>query len=145
MIPVLPSFDPSLIFLFQLLISPMHPTMIFLLFLPYHPCHFYFVFIEDQKHIGQFCFCRRYTLETRYVYNLLIAEVMYRAVHCQQRLLGKHAPFGYINPFMPTGAFNICCPRDCVSRHNGGTRGAPIMPRDAVSRTANVERTGRHK
>ena len=32
---------------------------------------------------------------------------------------------------------NICCPRDCVSRHNGGTRGAPIMPRDTVSRTAN--------
>ena len=29
------------------------------------------------------------------------------------------------NPLMPTGAFNICCPRDCVSRHNGGTRGAP--------------------
>ena len=27
----------------------------------------------------------------------------------------------------------------------GGTRGAPIMPRDAVSRTANVERIGRHK
>ena len=26
----------------------------------------------------------------------------------------------------------------------GGTRGAPIMPRDAVSRTANVERTVRH-
>ena len=26
----------------------------------------------------------------------------------------------------------------------GGTRGAPIMPRDAVSRTANVERTARH-
>ena len=26
-----------------------------------------------------------------------------------------------------------------------GTRGSPIMPRDAVSRTANVERTGRHK
>ena len=46
---------------------------------------------------------------------------------------------------MSTGAFNICCPRDCVSRHNGGTSGAPIMPRDAVSRTANVERTGRHK
>ena len=31
-----------------------------------------------------------------------------------------------INPFMPSGAFNICCPRDCVSR------------------TANVERTARH-
>ena len=27
---------------------------------------------------------------------------------------------------------------------SGGTRGAPIMPRDAVSRTANVERTVRH-
>ena len=49
------------------------------------------------------------------------------------------------NPFMPTGAFNICCPRDCVSRHNGGTAGAPIMPRDAVSRTANVERNGGQK
>ena len=30
------------------------------------------------------------------------------------------------NPFMPTGAFNICCPRDCVSRHNGGTSGVPL-------------------
>ena len=29
---------------------------------------------------------------------------------------------------MPTGEFNICWPRDCVSRHNGGTAGAPIMP-----------------
>ena len=27
---------------------------------------------------------------------------------------------------MPTGAFNICCPRDYVSRHNGGTSGAPL-------------------
>ena len=27
----------------------------------------------------------------------------------------------------------------------GGTRGAPIMPRDAVSRTANVERNDGHK
>ena len=32
----------------------------------------------------------------------------------------------FIHPLMPTGAFNICCPRDCVSR------------------TANVERTVRH-
>ena len=31
-----------------------------------------------------------------------------------------------VNPLMPSGAFNICCPRD------------------AVSRTANVERTARH-
>ena len=29
---------------------------------------------------------------------------------------------------MLTGAFNICCPRDCVSRHNGGTSGAPLKP-----------------
>ena len=34
----------------------------------------------------------------------------------------------HINPFMPTVAFNICCPRDCVSRHNGGTTGAPLKP-----------------
>ena len=33
-----------------------------------------------------------------------------------------------LHPFMPTGAFNICCPRDCVSRHNGGTSGAPLKP-----------------
>ena len=32
------------------------------------------------------------------------------------------------NPLMPNGAFNICCPRDCVSRHNGGTSGAPLKP-----------------
>ena len=29
---------------------------------------------------------------------------------------------------MPTVAFNICCLRDCVSRHNGGTSGAPLKP-----------------
>ena len=29
---------------------------------------------------------------------------------------------------MPTVAFNICCPRDCVSRHNGGTAGGPLKP-----------------
>ena len=33
-----------------------------------------------------------------------------------------------INPLMPSGAFNICCPRDCVSRHYGGTSGAPLKP-----------------
>ena len=33
-----------------------------------------------------------------------------------------------INPFVPTVAFNIRCPRDCVSRHNGGTAGAPLKP-----------------
>ena len=29
---------------------------------------------------------------------------------------------------MPTVAFNICCPRDCVSRHNGGNSGALLKP-----------------
>ena len=29
---------------------------------------------------------------------------------------------------MPTGAFNICCPRDCVSWNNEGTAGAPLKP-----------------
>ena len=24
--------------------------------------------------------------------------------------------------------YNICCPRDCVSRHKGGTSGAPLKP-----------------
>ena len=33
-----------------------------------------------------------------------------------------------LNPLMPSGASNICCPRDCVSRHNGGTSGAPLKP-----------------
>ena len=38
---------------------------------------------------------------------------------------------------MPNGAFNICCPRDCVSRHNGGTSGAPLKPlRDDSALTA---------
>ena len=23
---------------------------------------------------------------------------------------------------------NMCCPRECVSRHNGGTSGAPLKP-----------------
>jgi len=61
-----------------------------------------------------------------------------------------------VNPFMPIGAFNICCPRDGVSRHNGGTSGAPLKPLIVDSalralsslrglRDANVERTGGHK
>ena len=80
--------------------------------------------------------------------------------------LYEYIPSGF-NPFMPNRAFNICCPRDCVSRHNGGTSGAPLkplrvdsalkalsrglrgapavpplLPRDAVSRTANVGTVG---
>ena len=33
---------------------------------------------------------------------------------------------------MPTVAFNICCPTDCVSRHNGGTAGAPLNPSETI-------------
>ena len=38
------------------------------------------------------------------------------------------ASLGTINPFMPTVTFNICCLRDCVSRHNGGTARAALKP-----------------
>ena len=46
------------------------------------------------------------------------------------RILARHYKF---KPFLPTVAFsqpssNICCPKDCVSRHNGGTSGAPLKP-----------------
>ena len=38
----------------------------------------------------------------------------------------------YVNPLMPVGNYScqffICFPRDCVSRHNGGTSGAPLKP-----------------
>ena len=27
---------------------------------------------------------------------------------------------------------NICCPRDCVSRHNGGTAGDPLNPSETI-------------
>ena len=61
---------------------------------------------------------------------------------CEYFLICWHELSIYrIIPLMPVGNYSyqffICCPRDCVSRHNGGTRGAPIMPRDTVSRTAN--------
>ena len=48
-----------------------------------------------------------------------------KETECKGRL---YSPVQEINPFLPTVAFNICCPRDCVSRHNGGTAGAPLKP-----------------
>ena len=37
-----------------------------------------------------------------------------------------------VTPLMPVGNYSyqffICCPRDCVSRHNGGTSRAPLKP-----------------
>ena len=41
-----------------------------------------------------------------------------------------------INPLMPIGnyscQFNICCPRDSVSRHNGGTSVPPLNPSESI-------------
>ena len=51
---------------------------------------------------------------------LQISKNLAMVRRCKQR---KH-----VNPFMPNGAFNMCCPRDCVSRHNGGTSGTPLKP-----------------
>ena len=34
----------------------------------------------------------------------------------------------FLDPFMPTVAFSICCPRDYVSRHNGGNAVSPLKP-----------------
>ena len=96
----------------------------------------------------------------------------WRRTAVYENVLCSPPPHQHINPFMPTVAFNICCPRDCVSRHNGGTSGATLKPlRDdstlialsplrglrgapevpplcretSVSRTANVERNGGHE
>ena len=37
-----------------------------------------------------------------------------------------------VNPLMAIGNYSyqflICCPRDCVSRHNGGTSVPPLNP-----------------
>ena len=38
----------------------------------------------------------------------------------------------FTDPFLPTVAFNICCPRDSVSRHNRGTAGAPLNPTETI-------------
>ena len=39
---------------------------------------------------------------------------------------------GNFNPLMLSGSFNICCPRDCVSRHNGGTSVPPLNPSESI-------------
>ena len=42
----------------------------------------------------------------------------------------------FLNPLMAIGnnscQFNICCPRDCVSRHNGGTLVPPLNPSESI-------------
>ena len=36
------------------------------------------------------------------------------------------------NPFMPTGAFNICCPRDCALGIMGAPRVPPLNPSETI-------------
>ena len=50
------------------------------------------------------------------------------AFFCKGWIVSRSHRKNKINPLMPSGAFNICCPRDCVYRHNGGTSGAPLKP-----------------
>ena len=77
-------------------------------------------------------------------------------ISCSGTRLGKRKTLHLFMPTVPKFAVR----ETDVSRHNGGNSGAPlkplrddsalralspIMPRNAVSRTANVERTSRHK
>ena len=62
---------------------------------------------------------------------------------CQQVLMynmawnvGHESDHVTLNPLMAIGnnscQFNICCPRDCVSRHNGGTSVPPLNPSESI-------------
>ena len=68
---------------------------------------------------------KKITLKMKEIYNVSYSYT-YQIQGAQIR--GRKCPRLCINPFMPTVVFNMCCPRDCVSRHNGGTSGAPLKP-----------------
>ena len=54
-------------------------------------------------------------------------------VKAQERLTrDEKSLLNLVNPLMPNGVFNICCPRDCVSRHNGGTSVPPLNPSESI-------------
>ena len=38
-------------------------------------------------------------------------------------------------------SFKLCCPRDCVSRHNGGTSGATLKPLRVDSALSTINKT----
>ena len=59
-------------------------------------------------------------------YNFIYSNLNFFALEQGRQLFHCSIATCVLNPFMPTVAFNICCPRDCVSRHNGGTSGAPL-------------------
>ena len=63
-------------------------------------------------------------------------RLTHREIDPESEIISAHGgpePLSYrfrmhhVNPLMPVGNYSyqffICCPRDCVSRHNGGTRG----------------------
>ena len=51
-------------------------------------------------------------------------------------LANKYHDSDYLNPLMAIGNYSyqflICCPRDCVSRHNGGTSVPPLNPSESL-------------
>ena len=69
------------------------------------------------------------------MFSFHVFQKIFQLKTCEKcyKIEGRVKYLQMINPFVPTVAFsqlssNMCCPRDCISRHNGGTRGAPIMP-----------------
>ena len=57
--------------------------------------------------------------------DIIYVQHNWNILDTQYIIIGIHNILCPVNPLMPSGAFNICCPRDCVSRHNGGASGAP--------------------
>ena len=69
-----------------------------------------------------------YCFSYRYILYILYTRLMSCCVHIDDDNNSKLCVQCIVDITHPTGAFNICCPRDCVSRHNGGTSGAPLKP-----------------
>ena len=65
-------------------------------------------------------------IKKKNIRNKLIEETKLKKVEGHQRKTSQD------KPLMPVGNYSyqffICCPRDCVSRLNGGTSGAPLKP-----------------
>ena len=89
------------------------------------------------KRLVCFVFQRIYGLRLRWLKELIFSTVLSWLEYLHEGSTTLRDPCSrksfvnllrYCNPLMPNGAFNICCPRDCVSRHNGGTSGAPLKP-----------------
>ena len=50
----------------------------------------------------------------------------------EETILGRTKYMQAVNPFMPTGAFNICCPRDCVLGIMGEPRVPSLNPSESI-------------